>query len=140
MSCWSLLLPSSELPSSSSSHPMAFHPLLGGILSDVLLEPPPPIVGAALIVVIAPHGIPSPSGRHSFRCPAGASSSHRRSCPHRRHRTPWHSIPFWAAFFPMSCWSLLLPSSELPSSSSSHPMAFPSPAQNSSTVIPAEQA
>ena len=40
----------------------------------------------------------------------------------------------------MSCWSLLLPSSELPSLSSSHPTAFPSPAQNSSTVTPAEQA
>merc|ERR1719248_4108 len=49
-------------------------------------------------------------------------------------------LPFWAAFCPMSCWSLLLPSSELPSLSSSHPMAFPSPAQNSSTVIRAEQA
>ena len=47
------------------------------------------------------------------------------------------SWPLSAAFCPISCWSLLLPSSEL---LSSHPTAFPSPAQNSSTVTPAEQA
>merc|ERR1719274_369151 len=47
------------------------------------------------------------------------------------------SWPLSAAFCPISCWSLLLPSSEL---LSSHPTAFPSPAQNSSTVPPAEQA